>query len=337
MNLKHHFKLINSADYKDGSNNKDGYYTICVEDLKDNPNIEIIGGPMQQAPKSIRFWIKTLRILRIPRCILRPFVEVEPDDGPEVCILLFRMVKATYLNWLRLKYPQATFVFFLRDLYKTKMPTIGYYRNEHLIDVWGSYDEEEVKKYHFDFYYPEIESKIDFPGISLEPTCDVFFAGAAKQRLSQLLEAYDYLSSHGIRCHFIIMDAKASEADQRDGIEYTHELIPYRQMLLYSIRCKCMLEINQDNAVGMTSRFLEAVMYNKKLITNSQSVKESPFYNPKNIVVFEKITDVDPSFILDEAPVDYGYDNEFSPIGLMEHIDQVISSSPTLRRPGGGW
>ena len=120
MDLKHHYKLINSADYKDGSNNRDGYYTICVEDLKGCSDIEIIGGPMQQAPRWIRILIKTLRILHIPRSILSPLVKAEPDDGPEVCILLFRLVKATYLNWLRLKYPKAIFIFFLRDLYHTK-------------------------------------------------------------------------------------------------------------------------------------------------------------------------------------------------------------------------
>ena len=95
MDLKHHYKLINSADYKDGSNNRDGYYTICVEDLKGCSDIEIIGGPMQQAPRWIRILIKILRILHIPRSILSPLVKAEPDDGPEVCILLFRLVKAT--------------------------------------------------------------------------------------------------------------------------------------------------------------------------------------------------------------------------------------------------
>lgn len=325
MRLTHHYKLINSADYKDGCNNADGYYTICVEDLKDSPDIEIIGGPMQQAPRWVRILIKTLRILHIPRSILRPLVKAESDDGPEVCILLFRLVKATYLNWLRLKYPQAKFIFFLRDLYMTKMPTIGYYRKEHLIDIWGSYDKDEAEKYHFDFYYPEIESKINLSDIDVTPICDVFFAGAAKKRLPALLEAYDYLTGYGIRCHFIIMDAKTTEADMREGIEYTHELIPYREMLIHSLRCKCMLEINQDGAVGMTSRFLEAVMYNKKLITNSQSVKDSPFYRPQYIKLYEKITEVNPSFVLDESPVDYGYNNEFSPIGMLEHIDEVIS------------
>ena len=87
-----------------------------------------------------------------------------------------------------------------------------------------------------------------------------------------------------------------------------------------------MLELNQDGAVGMTSRFLEAVMYNKKLITNSIAVKDSPFYRPQYIQVYNSITEVSPAFVLDNQPVDFGYQNEFSPIGLLEHIDDVIYS-----------
>ena len=327
MELKHRYKIFNAPDYKDGTNDSDGYYTICLEDIKEHPDIEIVGGPIKKAPFGIYLLIKILRFLNIPCGILKPFVKAETDDSPNLCILIIRFFNANDLNWLRLKYPKATFVFFLRDLYHTKMPTIGYYRNEKLIDVWGSYDEEEAKKYHFDFFYPEIESMISFPHEDLTPTCDVFFAGAAKKRLPKLLEAYDFLTDHGLRCHFIIMDAKTTETDMREGIDYTHELIPYREMLLRSIRCKCMLEINQDGAVGMTSRFLEAVMYNKKLITNSQPVKDSPFYRPEYIKLYDNITEIDPSFVLDDTPVDYGYNNEFSPIGLIEHIDNVISSN----------
>jgi hypothetical protein len=68
-------------------------------------------------------------------------------------------------------------------------------------------------------------------------------------------------------------------------------------------------------------------MYNKKLITNSQPVKDSPFYRPEYIKLYDNITEIDPSFVLDDTPVDYGYNNEFSPIGLIEHIDNVISSN----------
>ena len=61
MNLRHHYKLFNSADYKDGSNNKDGYYTICLHDLKDMEGVEVIGGPVQKPHWLLKTIIKWKR------------------------------------------------------------------------------------------------------------------------------------------------------------------------------------------------------------------------------------------------------------------------------------
>lgn len=325
MKLNNKFIIFNSADYKDGTNNKDGYYTICLEDLKQLPDITIVGGPMPPVPKLLLFLIRVFRRLRIPTGILRPLVSKKCIDTERKSILLIRILDPTYLHWLRLKYPKGVFVLFLRDLYVTKEPSVSIYRKEKLIDIWGSYDKDEKERYNMDFFYPEIESKLSFPGLDLSPTCDIFFAGAAKNRLPRLLEAYDYFTASGLKCHFIIMDANERESDLREGIEYTKELIPYRQMLLHSIRCRCMLEINQEGAVGNTSRFLEAVMYNKRLITNSTSVKEDAFYKPEFIKIFSDIKDIDPAFVKDDSVVDYHYNNEFSPIGLIECINGILS------------
>ena len=325
MKLNNKFIIYNAADYKDGSNNKDGYYTICLEDLTQFSGITIVGGPMPPIPAMLLFLIRVFRKLGISSNLLKYIVSKKSVDNERKCILLIRIFEPSYLHWLRLRYPQGVFVLFLRDLCKTKEPYVSMYKKEKLIDVWGSYDKEETEKYSMDFFYPEIESKISFPGLDLSPTCDIFFAGAAKNRLPMLLEAYDYFTENGLKCHFIIMDANEKESDLREGIDYTKELIPYRQMLLYSIRCRCMLEINQEGAVGNTSRFLEAVMYNKRLITNSESVRNDNFYKPEFIKIFRDIREIDPAFIKEDIVVDYNYKNEFSPVGLIECINGIVS------------
>lgn len=325
MNLSHKFTIFNSADYKDGTNDNDGYYTICLNDLKGNSNINIIGGPMPEMPKYIFIGISLIRRLKLPLSLIRPFIR-KKHKLDNHCVLLIRIFDIAYLTWLRYKYPKSIFVLFLRDLYETKQPYVGLYKKYNLIDIWGSYDENEYKKYHMDFYYPEIESKLDFSHLDLKTTIDVFFAGAAKNRYSQLLKAYDYLTSHGIKCHFVIMDVKDCDRLERDGIEYTNDLIPYREMLLYSLQCKCLLEINQENAVGNTSRLLEAIMYNKKLITNNKSARNIKFYNPNYVRIFNDITEIKPDFILNENEVDYGYNNEFSPTGLIQRVDELLIS-----------
>ena len=326
MNINIKYIIFNSADYKDGSNNSDGYYTICLEDLKSLPNVTIVGGPMRRPPIVLWFFIRVFRKLGLPVNILRFFVKPKTAKSEKICILLIRIFESiSYLYWVKLQYPNAKFVIFLRDLYETKQPHVGLYKKLGLIDYWGSYDEDEYRKYKMDFYYPEIESRINFSNMDLSPVCDVFFAGAAKKRYPKLLKTYDYLTNNGIKCNFIIMDVSEDEKENRDGIIYTHDLIPYREMLIHSQRCNCLLDINQEGAVGNTSRFLEAIIYNKKLITNNQTARDSKFYNPNFICIFDDVTDINPEFILSTIEVDYNYNNEFSPLGLIETIDHVIT------------
>lgn len=323
MRLKNKYIIFNNADYKDGSNDKDGYCTICLHDLNHLKGVEVVGGPMPKMHSILAYLIIILRKLRVPCIFLKPFVKSNKQDSRDLCVLFLRIFDATYLTWLRLQYPKAKFVLFLRDLYETKQPHVSNYCKEHLIDYWGTYDMLEKEQYSMDFFYPEIESKIDLSSISEQSTCDVFFAGAAKKRLSQILEAYDYFTSHGIKCHFIIMDA--DEKEFRDGIEYINEFMPYRRMLELSVQANCILEISQEGAVGNTSRFLEAVIYNKKLITNNKGILNEKYYNPKFMKVFGSITDISLSFINEQMDVDYGYAGDFSPVGLIKCIDNVIS------------
>jgi hypothetical protein len=327
MKLGYKYIIYNSADYKDGSNNSDGYYTICLNDLVNVPNIEIIGGPLPVMPRFLNYFIRALHKMKVSLLLLNLVVKRAPQDSKDLCVVLMRIFDVTYLTWLRYQYPKAKFVFFLRDLYETKQPHVGLYKEFGLIDYWGSYDEDEYRKYKMDFYYPEIESRINFFNMDLSPNCDVFFAGAAKKRYPQLLKVYDYLTKFGIKCSFIIMDVNEEEKELRDGIIYTHDLIPYREMLIRSQRCNCLLDINQEGAVGNTSRFLEAIVYNKKLITNNQTARDSKFYNPNYICVFADVTEIKPEFILSSVEVDYKYNNEFSPVGLIETINHVIAGN----------
>lgn len=325
MKLNHKYIIYNNADYKDGSNDKDGYCTICLYDLNFLEGVEVVGGPMPEMHRFLAYLIIIIRKLRIPYIVLKPFIKSNKQDSRDLCVLFLRIFDVTYLTWLRLQYPKAKFALFLRDLYETKQPHVSYYRKQHLIDYWGTYDLLEKEKYDMDFYYPEIESKIDLSSVSIHSTCDVFFAGAAKKRFSQILEAYDYFTSHGVKCHFIIMDVDEKEKEIRAGIEYINEFMPYRRMLELSVQSNCILEISQEGAVGNTSRFLEAVIYNKKLVTNNRGILNEKYYNPKFMKVYNSITEISPSFIKEEIDVDYEYAEDFSPVGLIKCIDNVIS------------
>ena len=98
-------------------------------------------------------------------------------------------------------------------------------------------------------------------------------------------------------------------------------------MLEYSIRSKCLLDINQEGATGYTSRFLEAVIYNKLLLTNTPGIKEHPLYDSRYIKEFKSIREVDSNFFYRNSKIKYSYNNEFSPLNFIKTINGVVSNN----------
>ena len=85
-----------------------------------------------------------------------------------------------------------------------------------------------------------------------------------------------------------------------------------------------MFDVNQSGAVGYTSRFLEAVMYNKRFITDNNAVKDTEYYKTGDIFYFEKVSDIPKNFF-EISEANYHYGGEFSPIHLISIIDRELT------------
>ena len=322
MELKHNYLVFCQQDDAYGLT-KDGYNYICWGDLLNQKKISVAFRPFGHYPLYIQRLYHSYKDCHFPLKYLYPFFCKNPFPKKNLCILLIRFPSLEYLRWLRKKYKNAKIVLFLRDLYETKHPLIDYYKEEKLIDVWVTYDENEAEKYNM-FFHPEVESKIDLTGVDTTIHQTVFFAGYAKDRLPLLLETYDKLTSAGFSCKFYIVSDGHDKKDERPGIVYPSSKITYKQILITSIQSDCILEICQEGAVGNTARFLEAVMYNKKLLTNNSTLIKDAFYKKDFIQVFNTADEIDLDFFNSKTKVDYGYKDEFSPLHLLEFIDSIL-------------
>ena len=87
-----------------------------------------------------------------------------------------------------------------------------------------------------------------------------------------------------------------------------------------------MLDITQNNQQGYTSRFLEAVIYGKKLITSCNYIQKSKFYDRNKIQVLEDMNNINIDFITEGTGfVDYGYHGEFSPLNMVERVEEELN------------
>lgn len=314
---------------------KDNYVSICVRDLEKSDDVLIVNHPLDTFPYPIRklaliYMSRRLaRYIKLPQKLLYPFYFKNIFDGTKpICFVILDRFYMTgdYLAYLKKKYPTAKFAIIHRDLMRfcRNNAAEGLMDNP-IFDLEMTYDINEAEQFgmsHFD----EFESKIDVPKDDNYPISDVFFAGYVKERLPNLLKAYEIFTDAGLKVDYYLTGVKKEDRIELPGVEYGESPITYSQMLYRTINSRCILEFVQDGAVGNTSRFLEAVIYNKKLITNNSSIEESKFYNKQYIQLVNNASDIDPSFVKsDTNSVNYHYKDEFSPIHLIEQIDAELS------------
>ena len=329
--FKYNYVIFNATDNKFKIDH-DGYYTICLEDLYNNPDVIVVSWPLDYAARFVRYCFNIHNSSKINKIFKLPFKQkwypyyfndIFKNEKPYCFILISRQYPLKYLHYLKLRYPNCKIVLLHRDLVSVCElinPALLTCKD---IDLQMSFDKGESKLLgipHFD----EFESKIKVPVSVRYPESDVFFAGKAKNRLNKLLKVYKTLSSAGLKCKFFLTEVEPSLQISMPGIKYSSKNMSYKEMLYHSVNSRCILEINQDNADGYTSRFLEAVMFNKRLITDNLSVENSKFYSSERIQIVKDYEKIDCDFIMNDSVVDYHYRGEFSPIHLLYQIDQLL-------------
>lgn len=330
--LHYYFVYFNTNYLSKGRVDKNEYNSICLRDAEKMKDVQVVSCPLDYSNVLVRRFYNLINYKNIPIPLIvkrfwYPFVFKQQfaTNKPFCFVVANNDLSMDYLTYLKIKYPQCKLVKLHRDLVK-----ISHLKSEYseenmnrVFDLRMSYDSGESAKLGFP-YFDEIESKIEISIDSKYPLSDVFFAGKAKDRLPKIISAYEILSSAGLKCDFYITGVPKEKQIQKSGITYANSFMPYMEMLYKSVNSRCMLDINQEGAVGYTSRFLEAVIYNKRLIADNPYVLNSKYYNPDYIQIVDDMKNIDPEFVRKESKVDYRYDDDFSPINLIKKIDKEL-------------
>lgn len=159
---------------------------------------------------------------------------------------------------------------------------------------------------------------------------DIYFVGRLKgNRTDTLLNAFENFEKNNVRCNFNIQlkNNEIYEEQKHFGkINYYKKFIPYEEVVAETVSSNCIFEVLQENQFGQSLRYFEAVCFNKKLLTNNPNIKELPFYNEKYMKIFNSVDDIDCEWVKKEETIDYKYNNEFSPIYLLDKIDELYQN-----------
>ena len=173
-------------------------------------------------------------------------------------------------------------------------------------DVKDCYDaaitmnRRDAENYGFLFceYWPALLPDKDFEA---EKASDVFFCGAAKDRLNKILDVYEFLTASGLKCDFYITGVPRNEQKYPDAIHYTkevtHHWLSYDDICQKDKNTKCVLEILPFGQNYSSLRVCEALWYHKKLLTTNLEAPREWFYHPETVQCFTDAQDIDTEFI----------------------------------------
>ena len=148
---------------------------------------------------------------------------------------------------------------------------------------------------------------------------DLFFVGSLKDRGNILQETFNYLNQNDINCNFII----STSSKNRNNKNFNYRTIPYNECISNVMSTKCILDIVDTRQSGMTLRYYEAIVYNKKLLTNNVNIKNMPYYDERFMKIFTDVDDIKKinlEWFKDDTLIDYGYKGEFEPISFLKNI-----------------
>ena len=249
-------------------------------------------------------------------------------DNRPICFLSFgrNFHDRTYpfLSYLKQHYPNAKFALYYEDLVETHRHDIGWVKQN--FDLVLSYDYNDAKRYDI-LYYPTPYSAIPVESVT-NPDNDVYFLGKGKNRLTEIIDAYERFTQNGLKCDFNLVGVPDKQQVYKNDIHYIKSM-SYQENLFRASQSKCLLEILQKNARGYTFRMWEAILLGKKIITNNPIVRYSPFFDERYISIFTDTKKLDTDFVRanPDLKIDYHYIDQLSPRHLLEFITARLNET----------
>lgn len=143
-----------------------------------------------------------------------------------------------------------------------------------------TYSTHDAKKYNLPYNHsfcalPSIKNNGD------KYLYDTIFLGVDKGRSLLLSKIVSYFNNP----YFYIVRDKHSL--QLNNLNYKDKFIDYDEYINLVLKSKSIIDLVTNQNFGDTIRIAEAIMLDKKLITNKKTIKNEPYYNKNNIFIID--------------------------------------------------
>ncbi len=252
--------------------------------------------------------------------------DVIPNDTDIVIISYATLIVTTKEYLLDLKKKEIKIVLYLFDsldiLYGDCKKRILDYYSQQIIDDIFSYDIMDCRSYNF-IYHEQIYSPQDINRNDLNIIYDAYFAGRNKERINILQDIITEMQLNNLECLVRMPDMPIEYNGFFSDVlkcNLKSKILSYNFTVLEMLKCSCILDIVQDGQSGISWRVIEAICYNKKLLTNNKTVLSNRYYNPMYIQYFDDVKSIDMNWVKENVVVNYNYKGDYSPLSLIQAI-----------------
>ncbi len=245
-------------------------------------------------------------------------------DPSTTNVLVFSNISVTDLGVIHLKKLQQKgyklVLYFLDSMSNVDYTREAFdYTKRVSFDVVYTFDLGDAEKYGLKHAFTMYSSLASGKDTTIK--YDYCYIGSNKGRYGMVR---DFVRQHQNAQGFVSM-FQASDEEVREGGFDGNLSLSYEEVVKYTLQSNCLLDIvAHKGQSGLSIRPYEAVVYNRRLITNNPSIKDFPYYNPNYMLCVNDLKEVPDDFLQDRSPVDYRYRGDFSPIRFLERIDSDI-------------
>lgn len=316
------FDFVDIA-YKDIANKSNVKYKPAYWDEENNRLLEF-------AYRTITLFSKRLgKGVPFKKFWNRYYYKDKFDNHNKLCFIYhgtnkMALVYGGFLDYAKRKYPSSKHVIIFWDVQAFRKINLNDIRNKmDLIIVFDKKEAETNNITYYPLFYSGIMEKKD---INQNEKYDVFFCGGAKQRENELFDIYKKLHDNGIKCMFLVFGVNESEQRHLDGYIATsaRNNLAHTEYLNYVMNSRCLLELKNPDIDGYTLRIYEALVYDKKVLTNNPNLSMEEYYEEKYMFYFSSVDDIDINFIKNRDNVNYKRKDLVSPERILDFIQKKL-------------
>ena len=210
---------------------EDPYYTIGYSELNTRTDSVYLSGPIFNG--SFMGIATKIRKAHMTQKI-RKYVELPWKNGwndklyrksfqdtKPICFIFFSAgpfadhIPYGFIDYLKKTYPESKYVVFYQDLVWSNTRTVSLDTYKEKMDLLLSFDYDDCEKYGM-LYHPLVYSDVANTVVPLERVSDIYFCGAEKNRLNEIIDAYKFFKGLGFSCDFNVITSKKELLQKKD-------------------------------------------------------------------------------------------------------------------------